>query len=85
MGQTALLEILIFLEITTGVCFLVNYKYRICGITVSEWNQHNFGLRTTLVIRVCGFILSFSSPEQMLKVSYCDHPLSVVRRQQLVY
>ena len=27
----------------------------------------------------------FSSPEQKLRVSYCDHPLPViVRRQQLV-
>ena len=25
-----------------------------------------------------------SSPEQKLRVSYCHHPLSVVRRQQLV-
>ena len=26
----------------------------------------------------------FSSPEQKLRVSYCHHPMSVVRRQQLV-
>ena len=36
------------------------------------------------ITTAAGNVFIISSPERKLRVSYCHHPMSVVRRQQLV-
>ena len=64
-------------KVITTPCLLLFDPFMPRGLSISTICTSPFLYKSAWLV--------FSSPEQMFGVSYCDHPLSVVHPQQLIY